>query len=269
MLNEPAVRTAGSGRGFEILPWDSAQFGFPVARVASTVHPRYLEPLLRDARAANVGLAYYSIPTHAPEIPDAVLRAAGGRLISTRMTYIADLAERASFPGSFSTAAVDAYAITSYEGSDAHSQIVALARASGEYSRFRVDPGIDPRIFHAIYDAWIVRSVRREIAEEVLVARASSGIVGLVTLGTRGDRGDIGLLAVDGAARGRGIGRALVGAAQRWTVQRGLSAAQVVTQAANEAACRLYASAGYTVERMEREYHFWLRPASHDAARDG
>lgn len=208
-----------------------------------------LPALLARMHAASVALAYWSVPAgKAP--PSESVQALGGRLVDRRRVYRADL-ERVSLPDDDSTVR-----ITSYVASHPAPEVRALALASGEHSRFRVDSRLPTYVFESIYDAWITRSVRREIAEEVLVARVDSDIVGLVTIAARRDHGEIGLLSVAAAARGRGVGKSLVRSAQRWTLGRGLSEARVVTQGDNTAACALYESCGYAVEREDHVYHF-------------
>ena len=113
-------------------------------------------------------------------------------------------------------------------------------------------------MFHAIYDAWLTRSIRREIADEVYVARVASRPVGLLTIGVAGGRGTIGLLSVHESVRGRGLGRLLAEMAFAWSAARGLAETQVATQLANAPARALYEGAGYVVESREPTYHLWL-----------
>ena len=239
-------------KGFEILSWDSDVFGFPVARVSAADHRSDLVNILQDARRNGVRLAYLLTED------DRVARAAsdaGGTMVSERVTFVRPLtsadAQRESPPG-------DAGVVEKWPGTAPTPEFLELAREAGLHSRFRIDPGIPAGVFERIYDAWITNSLNRTIADEVLVTRENSSITGLVTVGEKGGRADIGLLAVGKGARGRGLGRALVEAALSWGVARKCGEAQVVTQRENVAACRLYESCGYRVERGERVFHFWL-----------
>jgi mycothiol synthase len=71
-----------------------------------------------------------------------------------------------------------------------------------------------------------------------------------------GDRGVIGLLGTAPAARGIGLGRALL----RWgvcdIVDRGLASAGLMVDGNNESALALYRSEGFTVARTR---HLWSR----------
>jgi len=188
-----------------------------------------------------------------------MLQRFGGRLVDVRVTYRASLVTPASVAAARGSAASPPpWKISEHRRRTVGPNLRRLARESGRFSRFRTDARIAPGVFESIYDAWIRRSVHHEIADNVLVAKIRTRILGLVTVKASADRGEIGLLSVDATARGRGIGRALVAAAHASMVGRGCSHAVVATQRANRQACALYESTGYAVQRIERVYHLWL-----------
>jgi dTDP-4-amino-4,6-dideoxy-D-galactose acyltransferase len=145
-----------------------------------------------------------------------------------------------------------------YHTDDSPQRMRDLAVQSAEYSRFNVDKKLPRAAFEKLYETWILRSVAKEIAKEVLVIREHGVPVGLITLGEKNGRADIGILAVDESARGKGYGAALVDAAENWFVQHGYTRGQVVTQGTNAPACGLYRKCGYAVESEAFFYHFWL-----------
>jgi dTDP-4-amino-4,6-dideoxy-D-galactose acyltransferase len=115
-------------------------------------------------------------------------------------------------------------------------------------------------LFVDMYRIWIKRSVRREIADVVLVARDDSlagDLAGFVTIGREKSIGKIGLIAVADQARGRGVGRRLMAAAHSWMRSHGADQALVVTQLANEPACGLYRRCEYRLSALEHFYHLW------------
>ena len=69
---------------------------------------------------------------------------------------------------------------------------------------------------------------------------------------------DIGLIAVNRNYRGKRFGEMLVRHAQYWFINNGYNIGQVVTQGTNIPACNLYKKCGYSVEKVEYFYHFWL-----------
>ncbi len=233
------------------LAWDSAHFGFPVARIAAAAPPAELPGALAGLRSAEYRLAYWSVPAGDVERV-AAGRREGGHLADDKLTYSRVLG--ADEPASSGARSI----VERFAGDRPDAALVRLALRSGEYSRFRRDPSFPWELADLLYSRWIERSVAGEIADEVLVARDGGEIVGMITLGRAGERGDIGLVAVDPAAQGRGLGRLLVTEAGRRFAASGRTVAQVVTQAENGPARRLYESCGYSIERSETVFHFWL-----------
>jgi dTDP-4-amino-4,6-dideoxy-D-galactose acyltransferase len=235
---------------YDLLEWDSALFGFGVARVSSDrPSVAQVDETLGCLKRSGARLVYWPVAQALPE--DAVTRWGG---------FLADL--RTTFAIDFDTlppeALLPSVPIEPYVPSMPKTDLVALAIQSGEYSRFAVDPKVPRDKFEALYMAWINNSVTKELAREVLVLPVGSRLAGMVTLGDKAGRGDIGLIAVDTAFRGRRYGEALTRAAQAWFVANGYRYGQVVTQGRNIAACNLYRKCGYSVETVEHFYHFWL-----------
>lgn len=231
--------------------WDSENFGFNVARItAGNINDSDFRSVLEGLKTSNHRMAYWSFPQDRRDLYSIAIDN-GGFLADEKVTYIKELASAVNQNMSVART-------VSYDRGDLEPGLVALALQSGEYSRFRVDPQFPAELFEKLYTAWIVNSVTREIAWDVLVMRNDAGINGLITLGTKNGRGDIGLVAVAEHVRGMGIGRQLVRDAERCFAQRGINVAQVVTQGCNAGGCRLYESCGFHVEKTEYVFHFWL-----------
>lgn len=247
--------SAAPGGAVTPLPWDSGVLGRPVARVAlEGAAPDAVRAALDALRASDVALAYlFGDPADAEG--RALLKRAGAALVDRKTTYVRGVepAAAAGLPAG----------IREHDGHWPDPAVRALALASGVHSRFHADPRMPRHVFQTIYEAWIARSVARELADVVYVACdpddvAAERPLGMVTVGLKEGRADIGLLAVAEAARGRGVGRALVRAANGWAARRGVSVEQVVTQGHNDAACRLYEACGYAVESVLPIRHLWL-----------
>jgi dTDP-4-amino-4,6-dideoxy-D-galactose acyltransferase len=80
----------------------------------------------------------------------------------------------------------------------------------------------------------------------------------MVTLDEENGRGNIGLIAVGRNYRGKEYGQKLVRASQRWFISHEYNHGQVVTQRQNLPACNLFSKCGYSIEKVEYFYHFWL-----------
>lgn len=235
---------------FEPLDWDSAFFGFPVARISRDVTAEAaLRDALRALRARGVRLAYWFCEPDAARAAHA--RRLGGTPVGTRVVYRRALAA--------TDADVPTPGVTRCTSSEASDALIVLAQQASMFSRFAIDPAMPSGTAQRLYRIWIERSVRGEIADAVYLAQASGGApVGVISTSRTEARGMIGLVAVDAAARGTGLGRALMAAAHRHFVIDGLNEAEVVTQGENDAACRLYTRSGYSRAVAETVFHFWL-----------
>ena len=235
----------------QLLDWDTQFFGFPIARV---VNPRASAEELRQAvaelRRRRIPLAYWAADRPSVEL-QALADSLGGRLVDEKLTFLVKLA---SLP---EIALPATPRVESYQENMSLADLKQLAVESGIYSRFIVDPRFPKDKARAMFEEWMVRSVQKIVAEEVLVIRDGERVVGMATLAVKGDRGSIGLVAVHESARGKRYGEALVRAAQAWCASRGLAQCQVTTQAANLPARKLYEKCGFRLDQTEFYFHIW------------
>ena len=90
------------------------------------------------------------------------------------------------------------------------------------------------------------RFARAGAASEVLVAEGEGGrVVGSVMVGHDGHRGWLYYVAADPQARSRGIGRALVRAAETWLRGRGVRKAQLLVRRSNAGVAAFYERLGF------------------------
>jgi ribosomal protein S18 acetylase RimI-like enzyme len=235
---------------YQVLEWDSRFFGVKVARITpSQLNTRQLSDILSELRGQQVKLAYWSSKS---EFDDSVVTGLSGKLVDKKTTLAIDF--DSLIDGEFGSTPI----VEPFADSMSVADLEGLAIQAGAYSRFAVDPRMENGKFVALYTTWIAKSLQKELASDVLVIREDGQVVGMVTVGEKNGRGDIGLLAVDSRCRGRGYGEKLVRAAQKWFVADGYRYGQVVTQGQNVPAVNLYMKCGYSVERIEYFYHFWL-----------
>jgi dTDP-4-amino-4,6-dideoxy-D-galactose acyltransferase len=240
------------------LEWDCHHFGLAIAQIVGN---DWDDPALSDAltEARNEGyqLVYWATSTDRP-ISKALMVEFQGTQVDQKATFV-----RQTVPD------VDCcfippppnLTIGAYTGAEASDDLVQLAIAAGVYSRFGVDNRIPPDKFEELYRVWIERSVRHEIADDVLVISNGAGadkLAGMVTVKVTEKVGNIGLIAVSEDYRGQGIGSLLIQAAHYWMYQRGAREMNVITQRANRPACRLYERTGYLLAGVQYYYHFWL-----------
>ena len=245
---------------WRLLPWDSEHFGWPVARIdPDRLDGAALERCLRELDAAGVRLAYWGAADDPALLGLAQSR--GGRLVDRKRTYACELGAAAE--GSAGEAAAGGPEIAPLPpGAAPTPALEELAIASGVHSRFALDPALPRERFEAMYRIWLRRSLAGELADAVLLSGTAAAPRGLVTVSRRGAAperaAELGLLAVASSARRAGLGAGLVRAAQGWARARGCARLRVVTQGANEDACRLYLRCGFGLERQELWFHFHL-----------
>ncbi len=237
---------------FQILEWDSNFFGITVARILPDRLTRgELEQTLDVMKKSDVGLAYWASNPDDDESQFAA-KIGNGFLADKKVTFTVNL-DQFKEP-----VAILGWEIEEYLDAVPDDDLEALAIQAGIYSRYSIDARMPAGKFLELYKLWILNSVKRQIADAVLVVRHSGKIVGMVTVGEKNGRSDIGLIAVDASMRGKNLGVSLVYAATEWGRRKGFTIAQVVTQGENSAACKLYEKCGYAIDKTEYFYHFWL-----------
>ena len=238
----------------ELLPWDTAFFGFPIARLNGSI---VTAALWRDAEqwctARGVRCLYCFLR---PDFHSTrVVEAAGGNLVNVRSSY--ERREPARMPA----------AVASHnrvrEATDADMPALERIAATSHRGRFHHDERFSAAKADELYRVWI-RKGRLEIKDHVLVADDAAGALrgycscGRKTLASGERVGAIEIIGVDEAARGQGIGRDLLAAALAYFATSGLATVQLVTQAENIVAQRLYQRFGFLVTGCEFVYHKWF-----------
>lgn len=249
--------TAAMASTLQMLAWDSQHFGFPVGRIEHpTALTAELELLLRRARAERYRLIYWPAAENHP-VSQFLLSEYCGARVDRRTVYAADLESLASIRADDLALNIE---IGEYTARTASSELLGLGIAAGSHSRFFRDSRIPRGAAERLYAIWTEKSVQRELADIVLVARhrgLHERLVGMVSCACRAQTGSIVLIAVAPSCRGKGIATALLAASHRWMIESGALRAEVVTQKENTGACRLYERCGYKVRLIQDYYHFW------------
>lgn len=232
--------------------WDSRFFGFTVGEITDpNAGDDSIFGLLHSCQITGTRLVYWAVP-EGRTVNESLLARFGGQFVDRKITYSRNLVQARPTAVSSSGWRVD-----EEPSGPAARSLEALAVQAGAFSRFRVDPKIPAGKFEELYRIWMERSTLRQIADVVLVAKEAGRIGGMVTIALHPTAARIGLFAVDPEHQRQGVGRALMAAAHGWMLAHGARKASVVTQGANEAACRLYEKSGHTIESVCYFYHFW------------
>lgn len=236
-------------QSFHKLEWDSDFLNFTVGKInGEIIHPpegKDIEMLMKENEAK---LAYYSSPKQLPQTVQQS-KELDYVLVDRKIVYSKPIHSELQIDPSILAIAKDT----------PDNKLSKLAIQSGEFSRFNKDERIEQRKFEELYELWMKHSLNKTIAKEVLAYHSGSEIAGIVTLGEKNNRADIGIIAVDHSFRGRGIGRSLMQSAEKHFSNMGYTTIQVVTQADNTPACKLYEACGYSVEKSDFFYHIWRK----------
>jgi ribosomal protein S18 acetylase RimI-like enzyme len=146
-----------------------------------------------------------------------------------------------------------------------YDRVVEIAGSAFRYSRFHLDPLIRRDVANGIKRGWMQSYRDGSRGAGCLVATESAGkservvgFLGILELRREHTVQVIDLIAVDGSAQGRGVGRALV---ERFVFAAAARAAEVEvgTQAANVPSVRLYEACGFKLASAEYVLHAHLR----------
>jgi len=135
-------------------------------------------------------------------------------------------------------------------------RLLSLALQSGGYSRYFTDKRFKLNVFLNLYETWIRNSLNGTIANDVIAYMEDGRVDGFITYKIVGNKVTIGLVDVDNAVTGKGIGSKLM--------QSFLSLfpigteIEVATQFANRVGCHFYEKNGFSVESVTNIYHLWL-----------
>jgi dTDP-4-amino-4,6-dideoxygalactose transaminase len=255
--NQEACGVSNGRPMLEYLEWDSQQFGMPVTRLADWVSEApAVRAALIQARRKGVRLVYWFSDRSRNPSPHLLEEFSGG-LVDRRVTFERSLGDADADFGACESADV---LVFEHPVGPASRGLRELALRAGQYSRFRTDRRFPHACFRRLYETWLARSTRREIADIVFVARLATQSevpAGLVTASMSGSVALIGLIAVREDVEHRGIGRRLLLELARWLAPRAVTRLRVVTQEENQAACRFYVRSKFTPAELEHVYHFW------------
>ena len=148
--------------------------------------------------------------------------------------------------------------IEEYLCEDLTEDLEKLAYQSGSFSRFNIDEYFSSDDFHRLYYNWILKSVRKELANKIFIIKEFDKTVGMVTIKRDYSIGEIGLIAVSDSSRGKGYGEQLIESCKISLIEENINILKVKTQIANLKACKFYEKCGFEKTLVTNIYHFWL-----------
>jgi dTDP-4-amino-4,6-dideoxy-D-galactose acyltransferase len=235
---------------FDLLNWDTDFFGYRIVSVRPQgLTEKESQGIIPQLRKENVRVAYCFVdPGDRNSIK--IIQNLSGKLVDEKITFCSKSRKLASYDGYES--------VKPYQSDFPSEKLIDLALQSGIYSRFKTDPNFKNNEFEKLYTEWIIKSVKKELADEVFVSYSGIEEKGFVTAETKDNKGIIGLVAVDESERGKSIGKKLMNAALDYYYKRNIEIVEVATQKANEGACRFYKAIGFEIKSIVNVYHLWI-----------
>ena len=139
---------------------------------------------------------------------------------------------------------------------DLDGTLVKLAKEAGIHSRYKTDKNLQLK-FEEMYETWMNKSLKRELAIEVFAYQDKNRINGMVTINKKLKKAEIGLIAVDNKAQSKGIGTQLLQSVENWALKQNLENICVATQEENYNACQFYEKNNYIISDKTYIYHVW------------
>ncbi len=234
---------------YEMLEWDSSFFGRRIARLV----------VRRLTAAALISLDDWVVKNQI-DCVYFLCEAADSESIALAEQHRFHLADiRMTLENSLRIDRIDSRTTMSVRKAYAGQmeELKAIARSSHKETRFYQDPHFQTSRCDTLYETWIEKSCNG-YADMVFTVELGEIVAGYITchLDSEGV-GHIGLLAVAGIARSKGVGSALIHASLNWFAGQQRSLVTVVTQGRNIRAQKLYQRCGFVTRAMELCYHYW------------
>ena len=140
---------------------------------------------------------------------------------------------------------------------DLKENLIKLAYESGKNSRFKLDQNFIKNEFEKLYDTWLKKSVKKEIAFNTIGIFYKHELIGFITLGEKYDGANIGLISVTSKLQNQGFGHELLNYAIEYLKSKNYKFLYVTTQGLSEQATRFYEKNGFNLLNQTDIYHLW------------
>lgn len=200
-----------------------------------------------EEQSQELGLTWVSllVPTHRLDIVNSALRS-GYEMVDVRLTL------RLAGP----IPATDR--VFSLATADDSAELSKIATSAFGLSRFFVDKHLDDHLCARFYERWVENSFNGQMADAVVVTKTNGDMDGFISLRcAMGGPGSLPLVAVRTDRRKQGVAAGLLACSLSWMKSRDAKSIEVVTQASNISAVRLYESAGFKIVDTSIWLHRW------------
>jgi dTDP-4-amino-4,6-dideoxy-D-galactose acyltransferase len=234
-----------------LLPWDSDFFGVRIASINGNRLNREEEIAIQEWCRDNRIDCLYFLADPSDTATIRVAEESGFHLVDIRVTLDRKIS---AMPSAWQP---EAPSIRLAVAADIQA-LRPIAAVNHRDSRFYHDGGFSPEWCDELYAIWIEKSCTG-FADAVLVPAPEGTAAGYLSCHLRDTGiGQIGLVGVNDACQGKGLGQQLLDESLRWFAAAGVDRVEVVTQGRNIAAQRLYQRRGFMTKSVQLWYHKWF-----------
>lgn len=238
------------------LPWDSEFFDLPIGRIIPlTLNKKQAAATLEEAAAEGLRCLYFEADSDDPTTVS-VVEEHGFHLVDVRVVLEHPFDDR---PAPVPRYPIPSALVIGPPKKEEMARLQDISAQIGLTSRFHFDLNFGPAESERLYRLWI-KNACDGFADVVFIARwqPDGEAAGLISCTVSDGIAHIQLAGVHLDHRQRGVGTGLVQAALDWAKAQDAAAMQVVTQARNVPAQRLYQQMGFFTRSMTLYYHKWL-----------
>ena len=200
----PPENLSQAPESLELIDRDTNFFGFRIPKVTNRdASLNDLQAIKRQMTDWKINLAYWVTSECRTDIEN-VTPVPGAHRVEEKLTFVAQTSKSHDADSSAHSL------VESFGPGMSLSDMKYLAIENGIHSRFIVDPQFPKDQARAMFKEWILRSISRSIADDVLVICRKGQVLGMATVARKLDYASIGLVAVADVFRGCGYGTALV-----------------------------------------------------------
>lgn len=238
-----------------LLEWDTAHFGYRIARITVNTLTRSLAQEIDQWCADNDIACVYFLCAAGDDTSIRLAEDFAYRQQDIRVTFAHKLKDFTYLETLLPNIRLDTATETD------ESALLQIADGIYQHSRFYNDPHFETSKVDAMYRIWMRRSLSGDLADTIFVARVEGIVQGFVTaqLNIATGVGELPLVGIASALRGKGVGIHIILQALNHLKQQSAAGVEVVTQGRNIAAQRLYQKAGFRTANVQLWYHKWYR----------
>lgn len=231
----------------EKLNWDTDFFGFNVAKIAMDYLLRDTKPKLKKMFDEDITLGVYN--SLKPDF----------QKFESEYYDIVNVYNRIPIIKEVKLLTTTHQNISSYQEDSPSFELIELAKLAGKEGRFARDSRFSEETYNRIFEQWITNSVKRIVADEVLVFKMNGKIVGFGTIKIEGDYGFAPLFAVNREYEGKGVSFALMRAIENKVIEKKCKYLVSGTQEINKKALTSFKRFGFELQNPEYVYHLWKK----------